>query len=222
MTGIEGHFRLAFWALSAGIAMMCASGALAASNPLPKLLGAAGASLCFQRTYDQAHLRSHPGQRTTSALLSIHPGKDKSGQSVWFKMLLQQTGRAAPAPVGASCAWSETANTDTSGNRLIPSYNGSAGFVCIAMYDNQSAEEAGSLIFDLAPDGNSVMAYFDSDIGLWGSDPERFVQDPKTGKWKTDPGPAPLPLGREDRVFRLTRADPGECRPLDQTIRIDE
>src|SRR5687768_1238965 len=115
-----------------------------AGNPLPAL---PGDSFCFSRVYDAAHLKRHPAQRTTSTLASIR--HDKAGGDAWLRMQLRQKGRANAANVVASCQWSATANRDTSGNRLLAAYSGEEGFVCIAVFNQQSAEEAGDVVFNV-------------------------------------------------------------------------
>jgi hypothetical protein len=204
----------------ASVALPSASSAASARNPLARLLAQQGNTyLCFRRVYDEAHLRRHPGQRATLVLVSLDHGKDTTGQAVWLKLRLRQKGRSSPADVAASCEWSAKANANTSGSRLIPAYPRNDGFACIAMYDNQASVEAGTLMFDLTPDGRGVTVYFhDEGIGLWGTAPEHTIFDEKTRDWRTIPGDPSLNLGREDRVFRLARADPAACRDMEQAI----
>lgn len=173
-----------------------------ASDPLPALLGNhSGGNLCFSRVYEAAHLRRHPRQRTTSTLASIQ--YDRANGGAWLRMQLRQKDRATTANIVAGCQWSATANRDTSGNRMVPAYRDEEGFVCIAVYNPQSAEEAGTVLFDLAADGRALTVYFDDAIGLW----EAPEAEPM------------LKLHREDRVFRLNRADPAECKAMDEALR---
>jgi hypothetical protein len=207
-----------------GAVALAAAAALApagaATNPLGKLLSETGnAQLCFRRAYDTAALKR--GRATGSVLLSIAGGEDKTGMTVWLKLQLRLRGRAAPANVGASCEWSARANFDTSGNRLLEAYPRDDGFACLALYSNQIAEEAGTLMFDLAPDGRTLTLYLDSSVGLWGSTPPVAPIDEKTGKSKLVSGSQPLALGRKDRVFRLTRAEPAACGEMERTIAIE-
>ena len=169
-----------------------------ATNPLPAL---PGDSFCFTRVYDAAHLRRHPAQRTTSTLASVQ--YDKTSGGAWLRMQLRQKGRATAANVVAGCEWSATANRDTSGNRLLSAYSGEEGFVCIAIYNQQSAEEAGAVVFNVAVDGGALTVYFDDAIGLW----------------ETPEPEAMLKLHREDRAFRLNRADAAECSAMDKALR---
>lgn len=210
-------------ALALPLVLACASlpgvaGAASASNPLARIIAQQGGGyLCFHRAYDAAHMHRHRGQLTTSVQLSLDAGKDRAGQTVWLKLQLHQQGRSSP--VAASCEWSAKANENTSGQRLIAAYPRDDGFACIAMYDNQAAIEAGTLMFDLAPDGRTATVYFDEEgIDPWGTLPERTVHDDKTGAAKVVPGGPSLKLGREERVFRLTRVEPAACRALEQAI----
>ena len=143
-------------------ALPSVASATSASNPLARLIAPQGSGyLCFHRAYDAAHLRRHRGQLTTSMQLSLDAGKDQTGQTVWLKLQLHQNGRSSPANVAASCEWSEKANKNTSGLRLISAYPGDDGFAYgSALYDNHAAVEAGTLMFDLAPDGRTVTVYF--------------------------------------------------------------
>jgi hypothetical protein len=173
-------------------------GAARANNPLASL---PGDSFCFSRVYDAPHLKRHPAQRTTSTLASIQ--HDKTTGGAWLRMQLRQKGRAKAANVVAGCEWSATANRDTSGNRLLSAYSGEEGFVCIAIYNQQSAEEAGAVVFNVTADGGALTVYFDDAIGLW------ETPEPDTM----------LKLHREDRAFRLNRADAGQCAAMDQALR---
>lgn len=185
-------------------ACLLPAGAALAGNPLPALLGdKPSGSFCFSRVYDTAHLRRHPAQWTTSTLASIQ--YDKAGGGAWLRMQLRQKRRAKAANVVAGCEWSATANRDTSGNRLLAAYRGEEGFACIALYNQQSAEEAGAVVFDLADDGGALTVYFDDAIGLW----EAAEAEPM------------LKLHREDRAFRLNRADPAECKALEEALRLE-
>jgi hypothetical protein len=178
--------------------------AVRAGNPLPVLLGdKPSGSFCFSRVYEAAHLRRHPAQRMTSALASIQ--YDKASGGAWLRMQLRQKGRARVGNVVAGCEWSAAANRDTAGNRLLAAYRGEEGFACIAIYNKQSAEEAGTVVFTIADDGSAVAVYFDEKIGLWET-----------------PGPEPmLKLHREDRAFRLNRANAAECKALEDALRLE-
>jgi hypothetical protein len=117
-------------------------------------------------------------------------------------------GVKAAADVSAGCDWSETANRDTSGNVLLSTFPREDGFVCIVTADPMSAEELGTVMFDLPADGRKLTIHADDAIGLWSA------TNPK-------PGQPMLKLGAEDRVFRLDPADPAACRDLDRDLKDD-
>jgi hypothetical protein len=185
------QFSLLVVALLAGAALQTPARGVPGGNPLPALLKQAGGpTLCFRRDYDAAHRQSHKGQRTISALASLEA--DQSGETAWLRVRLVQHGRTRPADISAACEWGDTGG-------LIPAYRKKQGFACIAVFSTSSAEEAGTVLFDLAPDGNAVSLYFDEEIGLWGR-----------------PAPSPmLKLSPADRVFRLTRTKAAACRALE-------
>jgi hypothetical protein len=172
-----------------------------AGDPLPALAGdRPKANFCFSRVYDAAHLRRHPGQRTASILVSLE--YDKATGGAWLRAQLRQNGRPEPANVVAGCEWSATAGRNTSGDWLAPTYRKEAGFACIAIYNASSAEEAGAVVFDIADDASTITVHFQDEIGLWHSNPDHMLK-----------------LHREDRVFRLDRAEPGRCQALDDAVR---
>jgi hypothetical protein len=193
--------KLGTWA--AVLAVLAGNTAQAAENPLPSFSGGKPGSACFRRDYDAAHLRRHQGQRTTSIMASVSYNSDMGGATL--RLRLVQKGLKAAADVYAGCDWSETANRDTSGNVLLPVYPREDGFVCIVIADSGSAEELGTVMFDLPVDGRKLTVYADDAIGLWSA------TNPK-------PGQPMLKLGAEDRVFRLDPADPSACRDLDRDL----
>lgn len=204
--------------------LQLAPNALAATSPFARLLAQESEDyLCFRRVYDQAHLQRYPGQLTSSALVSLDAAKDKTHQTVWLKLQLRLQGQSSLANVGASCEWSAKANMNSSGAPLIPAYPRDDGFACVALYDNQAAEEAGTLMFDLAPDGRMITVYLpDEGIGLWGTVPEHTTLDKKTGVESTVPSASPVKLGPRDRVFRLTRVPPAACSDMEKSINLSK
>jgi hypothetical protein len=161
-----------------------------------------GASACYRRVYDAAHLKRNPRQQTTEALLSFkYQGNDGAHiESIMLK-------RRAPQPpltFAGGCDWHATStNIDTSGNRIIKSYTKRAGYDCIVVSSPGSAEEGGYFLIDLPSDGKSAMLYIDSPITPW-----------RAGR-KGDHA-IHVDLGRDDRVFRLERTDTAACRALEE------
>lgn len=178
--------------------------AFAADDPLARIVPPQdGASACYRRVYDSAHLKRNPRQQTTEALLSFkYQGNDGAHIE---RILLTRRGNQPPLYLGGSCDWNQTANIDTSGNRMIESYTKDAGYTCIALTGPGSAEEGGVFLIDLAPDGKSITLHLDDQIYAMRGEDKRGV-----GGY--------VKFGREDRVFRLTRTDDAACRSLEEAL----
>lgn len=177
--------------------------ARAADDPLTRIVAPKdGASACYRRVYDAAHLKRHSTQQTTDILLSF---KYQADGAHIERILLTRRGKQPQLYLGGGCEWSQTANIDTSGNRMIESYVKDASYVCIALTGPGSAEEGGVFLIDLAPDGKSATLHLDSPIyAMRGADKSGVGGYTK--------------LGREDRVFRLTRTDDAVCRALEEAL----
>ena len=113
--------------------------------------------------------------------------------------------RGAPKRIGAGCGWREGAGIDTSDRKMIPSFNGAAGFDCTVVVGD-SAEERGYFLIDPAQDAKSLTLFLLSPIGAEGDKP---------GKTESDS----LDLGPEDRTFALTRIDLKACEPFRATVK---
>lgn len=161
-----------------------------------------GASACYRRVYDSAHLKRNPRQQTTEALLSFkYQGND--GAHIESIMLKRRTPQP-PLVFAGGCDWNPTsANINTSRERMIKAFTKRAGYDCIVVSSPGSAEEGGYFLIDLPPDGKSATLYLDSPIAPW-----------RAGR-KGDEA-IHVDLGREDRVFRLERTDAAACRSLEE------
>ncbi|KQW21353.1 hypothetical protein ASC80_14795 [Afipia sp. Root123D2] len=184
----------------AGVAMLLALAAIAqaepAADPLGRLLTSKSDSLCYRRDYDAAHLASHPGQLTERIVLSFRQDA--------VRIELRQKSRK-PRYIVASCAWAEHAGRDVQGKRLIAAFRNDSGFDCIVMVSPSSAEEGGYALLDPAPDGRML---------------KLFIDEAATVRDSLDKN-APtfmLNLGREDRVFQLTRTSGGVCKPMEDAL----
>lgn len=194
-------------AVAAFVAGGCAAPvAHATDDPLLRILQPKdGASACYRRVYDPAHLRRLPRQQTTEALLSFRYRGDKGDRFESIRLI-----RRAPQPpltFAGSCEWNPiAANIDTSGNRIIPAFTKTAGYDCIVLTSPTSAEEGGYFIVDLAADGKSAMLYLDSPIAPW------------LGGRKGDHA-VHVDLGPDDQVFRLERTDAAVCAGLENATK---
>jgi hypothetical protein len=172
-------------------------------DPLTRIVAPKdGASACYRRTYDAGHLLRHPKQQTTDILLSF---KYQADGAHIERILLTRRGKQPPLYLGGGCEWSQTANIDTSGNRMIKSYTKNAGYSCIALTGPGSAEEGGVFLIDLAADGQSLVLHIDSPIYAMRGKDKRGV-----GEY--------IRLGRDDRVFRLARTDDTACHALEDAL----
>lgn len=195
----QRHIRLTFPLLLA-----IATPSLAADDPLATLIPPKdGVSVCFQRSYDAAHFKRNPRQRTTRILLSFrYQGNDGAHIE---RIALTRRGSASPLYFAGGCDWSERANRNTSGQRLMENYPKDAGYACIALTAPGSAREGGYFLIDLPADGRTAILYLASPIeSMKGADGRSSQGD--------------VHLGREDRVFRLRRTDASACRPLEDAL----
>ncbi|WP_371012008.1 hypothetical protein [Mesorhizobium sp. RCC_202] len=109
-------------------------------------------------------------------------------------MLRPRTG--AEKRIYAACDWRQGAGIDTSDHKMIPNFNGPAGFDCMVTKDD-SAEEAGYGLIDPAQDGQSLTLFLQSPIYVEGNSPKEESHS--------------MALGKEDRTFALTRTDAKAC-----------
>jgi hypothetical protein len=168
-----------------------------AMSPLSGLVSSKSDSLCFGRTYSDAHLARHPGQLTQAVMLSFRQDA--------IRIMLRQKQSRQPMYVVSSCEWSERAGVDTEGKRMIAAFRGSAGFDCIVMVTRMSAEEGGYVLIDPALDAKSLVLHIDSPVNAKrGLDKDGSLSD--------------LKLGNEDREFKLMRTKPAECKPMEDTL----
>lgn len=167
-----------------------------AADPLGPLLKSKTDSLCYRRDYDAAHLASHPGQVTERILLSFKQ------DAVRIELRLKDR---KPRYIVASCAWAEHAGRDVQNKRLIPAFKNDSGFDCIVMVSPSSAEEGGYAVIDPTPDGRMLKLFIDD---------AATVRDSLDKNART----AMLNLGREDRVFQLTRTSGAVCKPMEDAL----
>jgi hypothetical protein len=158
------------------------------SDPLSLLTTAKGSVLCFQRDYSAAHLAQHPKQTTKSILLAFEQG---------FVTIVLRPRSGEEKRIYAACDWRQGAGIDTSDHKMIPNFNGPAGFDCMVTEDD-SAEEAGYGLIDPAQDGQSLTLFLQSPIYVEGNGPNEESRS--------------MALGKEDRTFALTRTDPIACQ----------
>jgi hypothetical protein len=186
----------------AGLALLvfsCSAWAEQPNNPvgpLDNLLKSKTDSVCFRRDYDAAHLKRHPGQMTKTIMLSYR----KDG----VRIELKQKDRKASRYMTAACDWSE--NRGGPGHP-IPAFTKKAAYDCIVVISPESAEEGGVGVIDPARDGQSLTLYLEDSV---------VIQD---GLAKDDRALS-FNFGREDRQFKLTRADAALCKAMDDALEL--
>jgi hypothetical protein len=186
--------------------MIGASGGAAAEsndNPLSRAVPhREGASACFARSYDGAHLKAHPRQMTQSVLLSL---RYEQGYHT-VRIALLQKGRSAPLYVVGGCGWSDKANLGVDDKPLVTAFKATSGLDCHAYAGLNSDEEGGDFPIDLAQDGKSLTLYLVDQTSAW-SGPNQ--------KKKT----IGMRLGSEDLIFRLDRTDATTCRSMETALK---
>lgn len=184
------------------IALAASSAAFASDNPLSRAVPMVdGASACFARRYDAAHLRQHPQQKTQAALLSLRFEEDAGNHII--RIMLREKGRAAPLYIVGVCGWSDTANLGVDGKPLIAAFKATAGLDCHAYAGLRTDEEGGDFPVDFADDGKSLTLFLFDQIAAWlGTNQNK--------------GTIGANLGVDDLVFRLDRVDAIACRAIER------
>ncbi len=174
----------------------------ATADPLSDLLAKGGGAACFERAYDDAHLAKNPNQKTRSALLSLKALPDGAGTVIRVRFARSD----GTFYIVGSCSFERNANLDVQGEPLLETFKGPSGLDCHAMTtaDGMSAEEGGDFPIDLR-DGTAVALYMPDGLAAW-----RSFDRSAAAEW--------IDFGRQDNVFRVTRADPGRCEEMVQKL----
>jgi len=163
-----------------------------------------GASACFSRTYDAAHLKQHPRQMTQAVTLSLRFEED-AGYHI-IRIMLREKNRPAPLHVVGVCHWNDKANLDIADKPLIKEFKAISGLDCAAYAGINSDEEGGDFPIDFATDGRSLTLYVFDQISAWlGTN-----QNKKT---------VGANLGKDDLIFRLDRVDAAACQGIEKALR---
>jgi hypothetical protein len=178
------------------LALHCATWAEQSNGPLDSLLKSKADSLCFRRDYDAGHLRHHPGQMTEAITLSFR----RDG----VRIELKERDRKSQRYITAVCDWSEKREVQ---GQPIQAFRKKEGYDCIVIVSPSSAEEGGYAIIDPARDGQSLTLYIDDRVAVQ----DGLAKDDRVLSFK---------LGREDRQFRLTRADAALCKPMEDGLEL--
>jgi hypothetical protein len=187
-----------------------------AASPLDDLIEPkAGASACFTRAYDDAHLRAHPKQRTTfiAAWLQYQQIPEVSAPMLSFSFAVKRRNERDALFSQGGCIWDPMANRDTSNRRLIAAFKKDEGAVCNQsarpdVFDAVSAEEGGALIIDRGKDKNTLMIYLDDGLLMV----KRAKRDDSLN----------ISFGPDDRVFMLRRSEAKDCTFVEEAVTTPE
>jgi len=186
----------------AALMLTASSAALASDNPPSRAIPMVdGASACFSRNYDAAHLRQHPRQKTQAVLLSLRFEEDAGNHII--RIMLREKGRAAALHIVGVCGWSEKANLGVDGKPLIAAFKATSGLDCHAYAGLRTDEEGGDFPVDFADDGKSLTLYLFDQVAAW------LGTNQKKGTIGAN-------LGADDLNFRLERVDAAACRAIER------
>lgn len=203
------------------VIVVCAAAAVliagkAQAAPLDDLLAhRAGASACFIRAYDEAHLRQHPKQRTTfiAAWMRYEKLQGADGIALVFSLAMRRRGERDALFSQGGCEWKAKANRDTSNNRLIAGFPKDEGAVCLQsarpdVFEAVSAEEGGNVILDRGKEKNTLMVYLDDSLTM--------VKRANRGRQLH------ITFDTEDRVFTLRRTNAKDCAFIEEAVTTPE
>jgi hypothetical protein len=188
----------------------------ARAEPLDDLLPhRAGASACFTRVFDETHLRQHARQQTTfiAAWMKYEKPQGAEGIALGLTLAIRRRGDREALFSQGGCAWSATANRDTSNNLLIVGYPKDEGAACLQsarpnVFEAVSAAEGGNLILDRGKDKNTLMIYLDDSLTM--------VKRANRGRQLH------IVFGADDRVFMLRRANAKDCAFIEEAVTTPE
>jgi hypothetical protein len=188
----------------------------ARAEPLDDLLPRkSGASACFVRAYDEAHLRQHPRQKTTfiAAWMKYEKLQGADRIALGFSLAVRRHGEQEALFSQGGCEWNATANRDTSNNRLIATFPKDEGAVCLQsarpdVFEAVSAEEGGNLILDRGKDKSTLMVYLDDSLTM--------VKRANRGRQLH------ITFDKDDRVFMLRRANAKDCAFIEEAVNAPE
>jgi len=179
---------------------LCSLSGPALADPLMDAIKADGGTVCFTRTYDAAWLRAHRGQTVREARFAVT--FDRKDQS-WPAMRVMIRGAGKPMYLFGGCGYESSGiNRGVQNDILDPTYKLDSGVACHMMTDvtGASAEEGGDFPVEWGG-GRYIQMHLPDYVAAWRSYDVRHYST--SGE-----------LGRADRIIRLNRARPSECREL--------
>ena len=169
------------------------------ANPLAEALERGDGILCFARTYDAAWLKAHRGQTLREVTLAI--SEDTDSNMLDMRLSLKAPGRSLYGFGG--CWWADgDINRGVQNDILDPGFKPTSGVACHMVTDitGGSAEEGTEPNIDWR-DGRTIEMHLGDSIAAWTSYDIR-----RPAKWHD--------LKAADRIVRLHRVKPSECRQL--------
>ena len=184
----------------AALALMLAlTAAPALADPLTDAIDGDGGLLCFARSYDAAWLKAHRGQSLREVKLAI--SHDEASNMPMMRLALRD-GRRALYGFG-QCWWGDgDLNRGVQDNILDPTFKPTTGVGCHMVTDinGGSAEEGAEPLIDWR-DGRTIQLHLGDSLAMWTSYDIR-----NTASWHE--------LKSTDRIVRLNRVKPSQCREL--------
>ena len=166
-----------------------------------------GGDACFRRNYDAAHLRQSPRQQFTSMVVWIAAVPRLGIGNVGLAV----TRRGDPDALflSGSCEWGDYKPPID----WMPTFKKRGGAACITsavpdVFESSSAEEGGTVMFDPARDGRSVVVHLD----------EQQVMVRRANRAKK----IELKLGADDLVFLLRRTGLKDCEAVKEAVTTPE
>jgi hypothetical protein len=207
--------------------MMCSITTVAACAAVVLLVGKAqaapldalieprlGASACFTRTYDDAHLRRHPRQKATFIAVWMKYEKMQGGNelALGLSFAIRRRGERDALFSQGVCSWEAQANRDTSNNRLIKDFPKEEGMLCMQsahpdVFEATTAEEGGYLIIDRGKDKSALAVYLHNSLTM--------VKRANRSRHLH------IVFDTDDRVFILRRANE-DCAFLEEAVTTPE
>lgn len=179
--------------------MLALTAGPALADPLSDAIDADGGVLCFARSYDAGWLKAHPGQTLREVKLAI--SHDEASNTPVMRLALGDQRRSLYG--FGQCWWADgDLNRGAQDNILDPAFKPTTGVGCHMVTDisGGSAEEGAEPLIDWG-DGRTIQLHLGTSLAMWPSYDIR-----KTATWRA--------LKAGDRIVRLDRVKPSQCREL--------
>lgn len=159
-------------------------------------------AICFARTYDAQHLVSHPHQRVArvSFGVAVEHLREEDKYRYNFAMRTKLNGRGRMLTTEGECGWAYSPNAPSQSRTIRCNVECDGGGVTV-----ERDERTGDLLVRLANMGEDRKLYGEGGIRM-----SRGCGEENT---------VVVEPGRDDRIFRLTRAPLDQCWPGEHAYR---